>query len=270
MSAVSVHRRSRPAILPHDSVANHANGSYARDLNIYQPRGWAELGSLRVRDSGRGTYPECGRRTFHRWAFARAARSRRYRSMRTHCSRATWSWRSRARISSWSRSTFSSSSPADMFSRRSCGECRALASTATKAARTTEPQLVFTALAPLLALGPEPPAVPVPLKRSRRDLEATLRARIGDLSALLGRNVAEARPVLEALLDGKLIVTPTPIDAPRSGVRGAGLPCRGPLPMRATYTVRIPLNLAGVLEQEHCSLWVASPPGTGECWTVRL
>ena len=160
MSAVSVHRRSRPAILPHDSVANHANGSYARDLNIYQPRGWAELGSLRVRDSGRGTYPECGRRTFHRWAFARAARSRRYRSMRTHCSRATWSWRSRARISSWSRSTFSSSSRADMFSRQSCGERNALASTATKVARTTEPQLVFTALAPLLALGPEPPAVP--------------------------------------------------------------------------------------------------------------
>jgi site-specific DNA recombinase len=82
-------------------------------------------------------------------------------------------------------------------------------------------------------------------------LRRDLRARLADWRMLLTRNVTEARPVLELLLAGRVVVTPR--------LDGADL---------TAFDVRIPLSTRGVVEWalpkmagNLCSQGVASPTG---------
>lgn len=83
-------------------------------------------------------------------------------------------------------------------------------------------------------------------------LRRDLRARLADWRTLLRRNVTEARPVLEVLLAGRVIVTPRLDGADLSG-----------------FDVRIPLTTRGLVElvagaetpANRCSQAVASPTG---------
>jgi site-specific DNA recombinase len=87
--------------------------------------------------------------------------------------------------------------------------------------------------------------------RSPRALEADLRARMEDWRGLLRRNAAEARPVLQTLLDGRIVVTPrTDATTPKRGTRGIA------------FDVQIPLTTRGLFEGvADCPKAVASPPG---------
>ena len=94
-------------------------------------------------------------------------------------------------------------------------------------------------------------AVPVarlrPQRRTAADrgaLEASLRDRLEDWRRLLRRNVVQARPVLETLLAGRVIVTPRLV-----------------ADQLEAFDVRIPLTLRGIFEGIACPQAVASPTG---------
>lgn len=79
---------------------------------------------------------------------------------------------------------------------------------------------------------------------AREALRATLAGRLADWRALLRRNVAEARQVLEALLASRVVVTPR-----RVGEEVAA------------FDVRIPLTTRGILEGLSVPNGMASPTG---------
>lgn len=79
---------------------------------------------------------------------------------------------------------------------------------------------------------------------------------------LLRRNVAEARPVLEALLASRVVVTPR---------RGSLAESAGDEDV-AAFDVRIPLTTCGILEGLSVPNGVASPSGAAShvvCWLRR-
>lgn len=87
----------------------------------------------------------------------------------------------------------------------------------------------------------------IPARTARRDrdqLETAVRVRVADWRALLQRNVAEARPIVELLLAERISVTPA-ID--RGDVTG--------------YDVLIPLTSGAILAGIDCPKGMASPTG---------
>lgn len=82
-------------------------------------------------------------------------------------------------------------------------------------------------------------------RNSRRALETQLRSRLDDWRDVLRSNVSDARPVLDALLVGRIVITPH-LDAPRSA---------------PIVDVRIPLTLSGVFETICGSGGGTSPAG---------
>ena len=72
-------------------------------------------------------------------------------------------------------------------------------------------------------------------------MEATLRKRFADYRALMRRNVEEARPVLESLLNGRIVITPN---------EDTGM-----------FKVRIPLTTRGIFEGICGPTGMASPAG---------
>jgi site-specific DNA recombinase len=88
---------------------------------------------------------------------------------------------------------------------------------------------------------------PRPRQRARSgdEIEAQLRGRFADFRALLRRNVPFSRPVLEALLTGRIVVTPRPESTPRA----------------ASFDVRIPLTTRGIFEGICCPKGDTSPAG---------